>query len=317
VTGVAVWHTNADEPTVLDYNLEFKTDDRYAPEPYRASDHDPVVVGLMLSPDAPAYAATLAAVLPGAGQATLPVAIEGLQAQPTPGATGVQLTVDWGDGTGPQLLLPTQTRAEHVYAAAGRYTVTLRLVQDGSLPAELTAPVAIAPAPVVVQAGLYISEYIEGSSFNKAIEIYNPGTAAVDLSRYTLRLYANGAATASASITLDGLLAPGGTYVLCHPSIAAATLPRCQRTSSTVINFNGDDALTLEREGSVVDQFGQVGFDPGSAWVDGSVSTVDRTLRRKAGVTQGSVPPGAPGVWSLASEWDGFPVNTLDGLGAR
>ena len=317
VAGVAVWHTNADEPTVLDYNLEFKTDDRYARSPYRASDHDPVVVGLSLNADAPAFAATLQAELPAAGIATQAVAIENLLAQATPGATGVSLTVDWGDGTGVQTLATAATRAEHVFAAAGRYTITLRLSQDGSLPAELAAPVAIAPAPIVVQPGLYISEYIEGSSFNKAIEIYNPGTTAVDLGRYALRLYSNGVAVSTVVVALDGLLQPGATYVLCHPSIAATALPRCQKTSSAVINFNGDDALTLERDGAVVDQFGQVGFDPGSAWTGGGLSTADRTLRRKTGVTQGSVPPGAPGVWDLAAEWDGFANNTLDGLGSR
>jgi predicted extracellular nuclease len=50
VTGVAHWHINADEPALLDYNLEFKTDDRFdATQPFRASDHDPLLVGLWLS----------------------------------------------------------------------------------------------------------------------------------------------------------------------------------------------------------------------------------------------------------------------------
>ena len=52
VTGVAEWHSNADEPVVLDYNLEFKTDDPYnAGDPFRSSDHDPLVIGL--NPAAP------------------------------------------------------------------------------------------------------------------------------------------------------------------------------------------------------------------------------------------------------------------------
>jgi uncharacterized protein len=53
-TGATDWHINADEPTVLDYNVEFKSqaqvDYFYDPGPYRASDHDPVVVGLGLHP---------------------------------------------------------------------------------------------------------------------------------------------------------------------------------------------------------------------------------------------------------------------------
>lgn len=50
VTGAAAWHINADEPRALDYNEEFKTANQiaelYGNGPYRASDHDPVVVGL-------------------------------------------------------------------------------------------------------------------------------------------------------------------------------------------------------------------------------------------------------------------------------
>lgn len=42
------WHINADEPSVIDYNSEFKTQDLYTPTPFRASDHDPVLIGLNL-----------------------------------------------------------------------------------------------------------------------------------------------------------------------------------------------------------------------------------------------------------------------------
>lgn len=53
VAGVGEFHINADEPTVLDYNVEFKTPNLqttlYAPDPFRVSDHDPVIVGLTLA----------------------------------------------------------------------------------------------------------------------------------------------------------------------------------------------------------------------------------------------------------------------------
>ena len=51
VTGVAEWHINADEPDMIDYDTSFKKDAQdaiYAPDAYRSSDHDPVVVGLDL-----------------------------------------------------------------------------------------------------------------------------------------------------------------------------------------------------------------------------------------------------------------------------
>jgi hypothetical protein len=49
VSGTIIWHINADEPTVIDYNTEFKTQDLYAPTPYRSADHDPLLVGLSLT----------------------------------------------------------------------------------------------------------------------------------------------------------------------------------------------------------------------------------------------------------------------------
>jgi hypothetical protein len=51
VTGATVWHINADEPRILDYNTEFGQEalGLYVDDQYRASDHDPVVVGLNLS----------------------------------------------------------------------------------------------------------------------------------------------------------------------------------------------------------------------------------------------------------------------------
>jgi uncharacterized protein len=59
VTGVRDWHINADEPSVLDYNTEFKSPGQvaslYAPDEFRISDHDPVVVGLDLTDDAPGF----------------------------------------------------------------------------------------------------------------------------------------------------------------------------------------------------------------------------------------------------------------------
>lgn len=48
VTGQTIWHINADEPSVIDYNTEFKPQDLYTPTPYRSSDHDPVIIGLGL-----------------------------------------------------------------------------------------------------------------------------------------------------------------------------------------------------------------------------------------------------------------------------
>jgi predicted extracellular nuclease len=52
VTGVTIWHINSDEADLIDYDTTFKLpaqDAIYAPDAYRSSDHDPVIIGLDLN----------------------------------------------------------------------------------------------------------------------------------------------------------------------------------------------------------------------------------------------------------------------------
>ena len=53
VAGVDIWHINADEALFQDYNTEFNPPGFYEPDPYRSSDHDPVLVGLGSTPAPP------------------------------------------------------------------------------------------------------------------------------------------------------------------------------------------------------------------------------------------------------------------------
>ncbi|MET0091784.1 MAG: lamin tail domain-containing protein [Candidatus Thiodiazotropha sp.] len=159
---------------------------------------------------------------------------------------------------------------------------------------------------------LFISEYIEGSSFNKAIEIYNGTGAGIDLASasYTLELYSNGSASPTQSMPLSGSIADGDVFVIAHASADPAILAVADELNSSVINFNGDDAIVLRRDGVLVDALGQVGVDPGSQWIGGGQ---DDTLRRKADICAGdSIPDDA---FDASIEWDVFAQNTFDGLG--
>ncbi|MBK8533367.1 MAG: lamin tail domain-containing protein [Flavobacteriales bacterium] len=60
---------------------------------------------------------------------------------------------------------------------------------------------------------LIISEYIEGSSNNKFIELYNGTAGAINLANYQLRLHANGSVGVTQSVVLSGSLASGATIV--------------------------------------------------------------------------------------------------------
>ena len=114
---------------------------------------------------------------------------------------------------------------------------------------------------------LIITEYVEGSGNNKALEIYNGTEDQINLGSYAIDRYSNGA-TSPTSIPLANVdLGPGDTYVVTHDPRPS---PRCWPLADQVdnnLNFNGNDALVLTFGGSqVVDSFGRVGEDPGSYW---------------------------------------------------
>ncbi|MFW2513220.1 ExeM/NucH family extracellular endonuclease [Demequina sp. SO4-13] len=158
---------------------------------------------------------------------------------------------------------------------------------------------------------LLVSEYVEGSSFNKAVEIYNGTGEAVDLEPYVLTQYSNGNTSASVNLDLTGTLAAGDVFVVAHSSADPAILAQADLTSGAGL-FNGDDALVLYRDEAVVDAFGQVGVDPGSQWPGGGA---DDTLRRLATVCAGDTDPFDE--FDVADEWEVFPTNTFDGLGSH
>src|SRR5690554_3197619 len=113
---------------------------------------------------------------------------------------------------------------------------------------------------------LFISEYVEGWSNNKAIEIYNPTNQTIDLSDYIIVRYSNGStfAGAESAVQLTGTIAPNDVYV----AVLDKTDPNginqeapvwdslqakadgfyCPNYNvSKAMYFNGNDAVTLEK----------------------------------------------------------------------
>jgi len=180
--------------------------------------------------------------------------------------------------------------------------------------AALMALVLVAAPTNAATSELLLSEYIEGSSYNKAIEIYNGTGAPVDLAAggYTLELYSNGSPTASRSLALTGTIADGDVFVMAHASADGAILAVADLISSAVINFNGNDGVVLRKNGAIVDSFGQNAFDPGSQWPGGGQ---DDTLRRKSSVCAGD--SDFTDAFDASLEWDIFAQNTFDGLGSH
>ncbi|MDD3235591.1 MAG: lamin tail domain-containing protein [Candidatus Cloacimonetes bacterium] len=153
--------------------------------------------------------------------------------------------------------------------------------------------------------GLFISEYIEGSSNNKYIEIYNGTGASVSLTGYSLKQY-NGTNT-TPTYTLDlstgsPSIASGSVYVIANSSATIYGGTPDLITTSQVMTFNGNDAVALFNDTTLIDVIGTIG--------DGTDFGKDATLVRKAAVT-------VPSATYSASDWDSYTTDTVTYLGSH
>lgn len=166
--------------------------------------------------------------------------------------------------------------------------------------------------PLPQEPDLFFSEYIEGPSYNKALELYNPTDSAIDLSQYTVKLFHNGSPIETeilAKKTLSGSLAAGETFVFYNSQLADTSIlealdliPEAHKwtgaydetTGGTQIaNFNGDDAIGLFKGETLIDVFGVIGHDPGTKWsltfASGAATTENVVMTRIPSVDRPSV----------------------------
>lgn len=162
---------------------------------------------------------------------------------------------------------------------------------------------------------IFISEYIEGSSNNKGIEIYNPSTDPVDLSNYKILMSGNGGSFTN-EFSPTGILTPGDVYVIVTDEADSVmkSVADVELGFPSIVHYNGDDALAIINigTGDTVDVFGVIGMDPGSSWPVDTGFTRDFTLVRNASVDMGSTD------WAVgATQYDVFPNNTYTELGSH
>jgi hypothetical protein len=174
----------------------------------------------------------------------------------------------------------------------------------------------LAPTASAAPTELFFSEYIEGTSNNKALEIYNGTGASVNLGTngYSVQMFFNGSATAGLTINLTGTVAAGDVYVLAQSAADPAILAQADQTNGSGW-FNGDDAVVLRKGTTIIDSIGQAGIDPGTEWGTGLQSTADNTLRRKSTVCAGDT--NSTDAFNPSVEWDGFATDTFGGLGSH
>tara|TARA_A100001011_G_scaffold79753_1_gene82594 strand:- start:1069 stop:4152 length:3084 start_codon:yes stop_codon:yes gene_type:complete len=175
----------------------------------------------------------------------------------------------------------------------------------------------VVPSSTPQETDLFISEYIEGSSSNKAIEIFNPTGSAVDLSNYSIKQAAGGSGwgfhpddgeVPGFIFPLNGSLDAGDVFILS----ANQAINSIQAVADTVLgypsvcHFAGDDAVGLFKNNVLIDVIGLPTVDPGASWdVAGeSGGTKDHTLIRKPTVSYGNTDwASSAGTSAEDSEW--------------
>lgn len=161
------------------------------------------------------------------------------------------------------------------------------------------------PQPTPSGTELYISEYVEGGSFNKYIELYNPTEQDIDLSQYTLGMHnyskdaAGGNDNGIKTQVLSGTLKSKQVIVYKHTDAVAYT-GTVVDLGKDVMNFNGNDPIILYKGEEVIDFLG----------VENSPFGKDVTLRRK-------VDASAPSATYDENQWEKAGKDDVTGLGKR
>ena len=178
--------------------------------------------------------------------------------------------------------------------------------------------VALAPPATAASGDLLFSEYIEGSSNNKALEIYNPTTAPVDLAAagYSVQLYFNGGRSRPHSESRSPARSPRTTSSFSPQASANAAILAAADQS------DGCGLLQRRRRGRAREgrRRSSTSSDRSASirareWGSGLTSTSDNTLRRAADTCVGD--PDGANAFDPAAGWSGFATDTFDGLGAH
>ncbi len=185
---------------------------------------------------------------------------------------------------------------------------------------------------------VFFSQYMEGGSNNKFIEIYNGTGVTLDLSGYVIKQANNGNGWGNISsgadsryvLPLSGTVAVGDVYVVANASAIQGILDEADLTfaynstanggdGDNVPSFNGDDALGLFLNNVLIDAIGDPSTDPGDYWeVAGTGKTKDFTLVRKATITEGNIDGMASlGTTAGDSEWTVLDKDDFTGIGSH
>ncbi len=176
------------------------------------------------------------------------------------------------------------------------YIFTVKAKDDAGNVSPLSNAISVTTLAAPAATELYISEYYEGTSNNKVLEITNPTLSAISLSGYSIKKQSNGSGAWSFELALSGTINPKSTFLLKN---SLSSLSSCTFTAQSVvgapIDFNGDDPVALFKNGTLIDVVGT--FNNSSNFAK------DTNLRRNVIIPNPVYTP---------SEWDVLAITTKD-----
>ena len=179
---------------------------------------------------------------------------------------------------------------------------------------------------------LFFSEYAEGSSNNKYVEIYNPSSTTVNLNNYQIKGTNNGTAwgdNGERELALGGNLAANSVYIICTDAADPAIIAKADLALpyESPVHYNGNDAIAIfgiDGSGNftvIMDVIGVQSSDPGPAgWNVAGVTgaTKDHTLVRKSSISKGNTNwENSAGTSASNSEWEVKDIDDWTSLGTR
>ena len=133
--------------------------------------------------------------------------------------------------------------------------------------------VILAKVETTIQTNLMFTVMLEGTSYNRALEIYNHTDHDVSLSSYSIGFYLDGSETKNHSLSLTGTLSSKESFVIVHELASSDLLAKADLIVPDLM-FNGNDTITLEYQNQfIIDQIGVLGW--------GFTYLADQTMVRK------------------------------------
>ncbi len=164
-------------------------------------------------------------------------------------------------------------------------TITVEISKGTATPVSVNIAVTVKAPAAATEMDLIISEVLDwDGGTNKVLELYNPTSEAITLDGvYTIKINVNDHDYWGSAIELTGTIQPGETFVIANAS-EQALLDLADQTSGS-LSFNGDDAIGLFKNDTLLDMFGVFGEDPGTGWAVGDGTTANSSISRISSVT--------------------------------